>query len=778
MNVKRDENKDTIPTNITHEKRQSAHKNGAYKKSINKEDEETAIQLRESEERFRLMFEQANVGMAFASLQGKLFQVNQGYCDITGHSREELLNHSLMDITHPDDVEKNVNVLQQLLQSEIQTGPIEKRYVRRDGSFVWANVSISLIRNLQEVPLYYMAVVIDISERKRLEEERNRISQQEQLSRQQASQSERIAATQANQLETVFASMVDGVFVYDHEGNILRANAAMREMLALDARPDYFDLPSATRLQLIEIGNEQGEPLARAMQPVVRVLRGEVLKGPTAVDATIRSFNGRVIQINVSGAPLRDAQGQITGGTVVVRDVTARRRLEHRTQASLEGLLRMAEALVQLPGHIEDANEMQATGRRLVELTRDILDCQRVGLFIIEPKAEYLRPLNVVGLSFEQEVVWWQEQQIESLQLWATKILERLQKEDALILDVTQPHLNTAFNPYDRKVILITPMRLEERIIGLLMLDYGAVEHTYTQSEIALATAIGTLSALVIERQRLLTEQAEARGREVALQEANRRMEDFLGIASHELRTPLTTIKANIQLTKRRLHTMASEPLPAATASKVESMQEMLSRAERQVGVLNRLVGDLIDISRIQTGKLQLHLRTEPSDLAAIVTEAVQEQRKATPKRTISLSLPPDDNPLLVIADADRLSQVLTNYMTNALKYSDSDKPVAVLVTREKGAAGEDEVRVSVRDEGPGLSSTEQERIWECFYQSEDVKVVSGSGVGLGLGLYITQTIVERHHGRVGVDSTPGVGSTFWFTLPLVQENFVAVEEE
>ena len=87
-------------------------------------------------------------------------------------------------------------------------------------------------------------------------------------------------------------------------------------------------------------------------------------------------------------------------------------------------------------------------------------------------------------------------------------------------------------------------------------------------------------------------------------------------------------------------------------------------------------------------------------------------------------------------------------------------------------------MRVAVRDEGPGLSSEEQKRIWECFYQSEHVKVVSGSGVGLGLGLYISQTIIERHYGQTGVDSTPGTGSTFWFTLPLVQQNDTADKEE
>ena len=287
---------------------------------------------------------------------------------------------------------------------------------------------------------------------------------------------------------------------------------------------------------------------------------------------------------------------------------------------------------------------------------------------------------------------------------------------------------------------------------------------------------VATLSALVIERQRLLSEQADARGREVALQEANRRMEEFLGIASHELRTPLTTIKANVQLAKRRLKNVSVEPTPTGVASKVDAAYGMLSRAERQVGVLNRLVGDLIDISRIQTGKLQLHLRREPVDLLQIVEESVQEQQKTVPNRSITLTLPNTD--LLVIADSDRIAQVLTNYLTNALKYSASDKPVAVLMTRAENEHGEAVACVAVRDEGPGLSAEEQLRIWECFYQAETVQVVSGSGVGLGLGLYISQTIITRHNGQVGVDSTPGVGSTFWFTLPLVQSEDMLANEE
>ncbi len=754
-----------------------AAKNGVHGKRTHKPNQEIESKLRESEERFRLMFEQASVGMAFASLDGHIVQINQRYCDITGYTKEELLHRTVFSITHPDDVAKQEEVFHYLLHHDSQPLPVEKRYIRSDGSISWVSASTTLVRDAHDTPLHYMAVIVDINERKKIEVERDLITRQEQAIRQQAD----LASRSVNQLETVLASMVGSVFVYDQNGDLVQTNQSARELLALDTFPNYADLPLEQRIRLIEICDEQGEPLPKEMQPARRILRGEILKGVTAMDATIQTLDGRLLYINISGAPFRDSQGQITGGVMVVRDVTTRRRLEQRTHTSLTGLLRMAEALVQLPGASNDEqDEMRAIGQRLAALTCNILDCQRVGIFAVESETTILRPLSVVGLSPEQEASWWQEQeqQTSSLDTMPPELLARLRSNEVIVFDMTQPPHSTMPNPYNIKVLLLAPMCIGDRIVGLLTLDYGATEHTYTQSEVALASAVATLSALVIERQRLLAEQAEARGREVALQEANRRMEEFLGIASHELRTPLTTIKANVQLAKRRLKTVAAEPVSETTVSKVDASYDMLSRAERQVGVLNRLVGDLIDISRIQTGKLQLHLRKEPSDLVQIVSEVVQEQQKAFPHRTISLSLPVSNQHVPVIADADRIAQVLINYLTNALKYSEVDKPVAVSLTQEKDINGDESVCVAVRDEGPGLYLDEQKRIWECFYQAERVKVVRGSGVGLGLGLYISQTIMERHHGHIGVDSTPGVGSTFWFTLPLVQQDYVADKEE
>src|SRR5262249_23003476 len=162
--------------------------------------------------------------------------------------------------------------------------------------------------------------------------------------------------------------------------------------------------------------------------------------------------------------------------------------------------------------------------------------------------------------------------------------------------------------------------------------------------------------------------------------------------------------------------------------------------------------------ARVRAGKLTVHVA--PCDLAMSVRDAVVAQQLAWPERIISLDVP--DAPVSVEADAHRIEQVVTNYVTNALKYSGASAPVAVSLRRTGRAS-----RVAVRDEGPGLTSEQQLHIWERFHRVPGVKQRSGGDTGLGLGLYISRTIIELHGGQVGVESVAGHGATFWFTLPL-----------
>jgi len=246
-------------------------------------------------------------------------------------------------------------------------------------------------------------------------------------------------------------------------------------------------------------------------------------------------------------------------------------------------------------------------------------------------------------------------------------------------------------------------------------------------------------------------------------------MDDFLSIAGHELRTPITSAKLNVnfvmQLLDRFLEAEGAAPsdaeemtIPPDANQSLKRARNLLERTNRQFKRQERLINDLLDLSRVDVGKLDF--RFETCDFVELARDSMGEQQATNPGRSILFAAP--DQPLPVWADADRLVQVADNLLANAIKYSEPDTPVAVRVRAEGDFA-----RYEVKDEGPGLSTEDQERIWQRYYRVSGIMHQTGSGPGLGLGLFICKTIVERHGGEIGVESAPGKGSTFWFKIRL-----------
>ncbi len=229
------------------------------------------------------------------------------------------------------------------------------------------------------------------------------------------------------------------------------------------------------------------------------------------------------------------------------------------------------------------------------------------------------------------------------------------------------------------------------------------------------------------------------------LYQLERQKDDFLSIASHELRTPLTSLKALTQLTRRQLE-RANAPAAAH-----------LARMENSIVRMEQLINDLLDVSRIEAGKLAI--RPEPCQLQTLCQQIIDEQVMAT-EREVRFEAPRE--PLEAEVDVDRISQVLTNLLSNAFKYSPSDCQVTLTLRQEGKMA-----LFSVRDEGSGIPPEELAHIFDRFYRVPSIEVQSGSGVGLGLGLYICREIVERHGGKIWAESTVGQGSTFSVVLPL-----------
>ncbi len=582
---------------------------------------------------------------------------------------------------------------------------------------------------------------------------------------------EREALERASQLEATFEAMANGVVIYDTTGTLVSMNAEAREIFALTGGPEFSREPIEERTAAFSIYDEAGSPVPPENWPGRRLLRGEVLKGDQAMDVRFRRLDGEEIWLTITGAPVRDAHGGIIGAIAVYSDVTARRLAQRRTHDVLEALLAMAQILVSQPSAptVPDASEDALTravrspvAQRLADLTRSVLGCTRVLMVRVEPETQLVHPVAMVGFQAEQEAQWWREQERRQARLGEgpdPTQTARFLSGEPVIVDMTQPPYDHIENPYGITTTLIAPLRVGGRIVGALSLDYGGSRHEFTADEIALTEAVGQLSALVIERERLLHERTEAEARVLALEEVKQRMEQFIGMVSHELRTPITTTKTNVQLAQRRAARLLDADPTTMSIEHLRTLPVLLERAERQIGRLDRLVGDLLDISRIQVDKLEL--RFERDDLRTLVRNVVQELRLNWPNREMRLtSEPPRAVPVEI--DAHRIEQVLGNYLTNALKYAPPESPIDVALT-----VADDIARVSVRDEGPGLPPEEQERIWDLFHQAEGIEHLNGANVGLGLGLYISKSIVERHAGAVGVESEPGHGSTFWFTLPV-----------
>ncbi|QEC74687.1 PAS domain S-box protein [Mucilaginibacter ginsenosidivorax] len=220
----------------------------------------------------------------------------------------------------------------------------------------------------------------------------------------------------------------------------------------------------------------------------------------------------------------------------------------------------------------------------------------------------------------------------------------------------------------------------------------------------------------------------------------NDKKDEFIGMASHELKTPLTSIQAYLQI--------LNNDMPE------ERRKDFLRRTGQQVKKLNQLVSDLLDISKIEAGKLQIN--PEPFDICTVVRDAIELITYTSPTHTVRFQT--DLNDLLVLGDSQRIEQVILNLLTNAIRYAPSSKDIDVYLSEESGL-----VKVGVRDRGIGIPENKLTEIFSRFYRIAENKNTSG----LGLGLYLARQIIERHHGRIWAESKPGEGSVFYFTLPI-----------
>lgn len=587
---------------------------------------------------------------------------------------------------------------------------------------------------------------------------------------------ERDAAERVAQLEAIFAVMTDGVFLFSADGHIREANRAGQQLLGTALDLEQLQRASAERNARYRIRDESGQPLASDKWPVQRLLRGERLTGDEASEFVLDTLDGRTVEISFSGAPVLSASGELTGAVGVLRDVTLTRRRDRQNRLARKALLQIASVVTD-PALNGDPVKL------LPALTAELctLDAVDNGFAMLIDERNYLEPLKLCGATPEQESAWAADvRQFDPTDPAVAPRVAAIRKEfdagrvlvqvfDAENSDGPLLTPGTVQGLHIRASITV-PVRVDGKVIGLLdvgrsrppeqglsgdLLGVGG----FAAWDVDLMEGVARLAGEALGRAALTAQLNAAEAARLAAEEATRQRDEFLGIAGHEMRTPMTSSRANVQLADRSVaRALAAISEGSDPQRHLEQVQLLLRRTLTQIDRQARLVDDLLDVSRIQEGRLEL--RPARFDLALLVGDVVDEQRLAHPGRTIAESF--DPQPVSVFADADRIGQVIVNYLTNALKYSSADTSVTVRLASDANAA-----RVEVMDEGPGLSPEQQAHLWERFQRVPGIEVQSGSGIGLGLGLYICRELIERHSGQVGVESSPGVGSTFWFTLPL-----------
>ncbi|OJH41089.1 ATP-binding protein [Cystobacter ferrugineus] len=529
------------------------------------------------------------------------------------------------------------------------------------------------------------------------------------------------AEDHARQLAAIIASVPDAILLASPDGRLFDANPAGLRLLSAEDR-SHLDMHLADHLQRSRIRHADGRPLSLEELPLVRALRGETFSD---LELRMCSLTGEEYLMSVNGAPVRDATGRIILGEVVLHDITGRKKIEEertRLLAREQALARIGQALVR-------EVEFERITSVASEQCRQALGADAVGLWLAHPDPSRFTRVAAHGFSSTSR------EDVE--ELTPCELPPGAVQDEAIQLidaqgggDVCFPGHALAKREGFASVVLI-PLHSRGRMVGVLA-SFSREPLDLSTSEREFHTTVGQLVAVAIEKARLFQE----------VREALRLREEFMSAAAHELKTPVTTLQtwADILTWKEPGSERQRKGLAA------------ISRGARRLG---RLVEHLFTALRMTPGLTKLE--RDRVDLRALLAEHVASLSRSTEH---PIHLVAEETPIIE-ADRQRMGEVLAHLLENALRYSPPARPIEVRL----GCAGNEAV-VSVHDHGPGIPPERQPHVFEPLYEPLPSGAPGYAGMA-GLGLHLSSRIIEAHGGRIWLESTPGEGTTFCFSLPL-----------
>ena len=533
---------------------------------------------------------------------------------------------------------------------------------------------------------------------------------------------------------------VEGVLIHEN-GVLMEANEALARMLGYEVRElvgknvfDFITVPKA-REQLashMRSGSEQ------------------------RIEVSGTRKDGAPITVELSGRPT-SYRGR-PARVATVHDITERkeaeavaRRLieEQSARAAAEDAGRRAAFLAEASRVLGTSFDYQTTLATLARVavpmladfcTVDLLasdgGIERVGVAHVDPAKELLL----------WDFVQWVRKgapMVEHLQRAMKQGLSTIYPEitHAMLMEsaIDEEHARLLELVAPRSIVTV-PLQTSTQIIGVLVLYTSESGRHFGPDDLALAEELARRASLAVENARLFHE-AET---------ATRARDQMLGVVAHDLRNPLGTI------------VMAAELLEEAMGPESNPSRKHLAIIRRAGERMNRLIQDLLDVKRMENGRLSVDPKPVPA--GTLLGEAVEMLRTLAAGSTIELVLTPSNDLPSVLADQVRVQQVLSNLIGNAIKFTPKGGRITV-----HGETAETHVRVAVSDTGPGIAADQLPHIFAQYWQGART-----DRRGIGLGLAIAKGIVEAHNGRIWVESVVGQGSTFYFTLP-VSEKATAV---
>jgi PAS domain S-box-containing protein len=681
--------------------------------------------LREREERWRATFNQAAVGIAIATLEGRFLETNHKFAEILGYSPVELRARTVADITYVEDLPLTRRHLERLVAGEIPDYSIEKRYVRRDGSLVWSHTTVTLLRDARGRPQRCIGVIQDITARRRAE-----------------------AAEREGERRLRLAMAVGslGDWSWDKATDVARFSPRAAAIFGIDPeRPTTWSRVA----ELIHPDDRAG--VQREREAALAVGREYTL------EYRVCRPDRDVAWVVSHGVGTYAADGTLTGLVGVLQDVTRRKHAEE----ALKDETRIVEIVNQTGMTLATKLDLGALVQAVTDAATE-LSGARFGAFFYNDVDKRGASYRLYALSGAPPEAFARFEQPRATPLFGPTFRgERTIRCD----DVTQdprygrvgPHYGMPEGHLPVRSYLAVPVvsRAGEVIGGLFFGHPEPGVFTERSERIILGVAAQASVAIdnarlyedlkraAAERERLLVAERSARAE---AERASLMKDEFLATLSHELRTPLNAILgwAQILLSGR------------AGADAIAHAAETIARNARAQA---QLIEDLLEMNRIVSGKLRLDVQV--TDLGSVIDAALDSVRLSAEAKGIVLEREVAADVAPVSGDPNRLQQVVWNLLSNALKFTPPGGRVLVRVGRTAEHA-----EIAVVDSGVGIAPDFMPHVFERFRQA-DSSTTRKHG-GLGLGLAIVKQLTELHGGTVRAESDgEGQGATFVVRLPL-----------